>query len=167
MALPNKQTSDTSSQNEEISIHLASDVPNNADSLYFVFPVGLEGLNIEYGTRSAVTQALDAFWLDSLGPAVITFTISGHTGYLAGKYGDGKSAFLRMLNIHRVHQQRLRSTPNSKKALLYFIDKRTGFHCWCFANTMQVSRDHGSPNLYHFTWNFTVAAQLQPQLVGR
>ena len=73
--------SPNSPQNGEISIHLASSTPNRGDSLYFLFPVGIEGLGIEYGTRSAVTQALDAFWLDSLGPSIVSFTISGHTGW--------------------------------------------------------------------------------------
>lgn len=149
------------SQAGDIAIRLAG--TGFGDPYYFVFPVGLEGLSINYGTRNSVTQALDAFWVDSLGPAVVSFTITGHTGYRRQpRLGnlDGRQQFLRMLRIHKEHQARLRAAPNQLSSLLLFADPSSGFIFWCFATNLSITRDRTAATLFHFDWQLTVVKDI-------
>lgn len=149
------------SQAGDIAIRLAG--IGFGDPGYFVFPVGLEGLSISYGTRASVTQALDAFWVDSLGPAVVNFTLVGHTGYRRQpRLGnlDGRGQFLKMLKIHKEHQARMRAAPNQFTSLLLFADPSSGFIFWCFANNLTITRDRGAALLFHFEWQLTVVKDI-------
>jgi len=144
-------------QGGDITIQLSTS--RKGDIFFFTFPVGLEGLGIEYGTRAAVTQALDAVWLDSLGSAIVNMTISGHTGYKdhnTGYIGDGREQFQRMVRIHKEHQRRLKEAPNKFDSLLLFSDPSSGFIFWCFATNLKITRDKSSPILFHFEWDLTV-----------
>jgi len=140
-------------QSGELSIRLGGD-------MYLRFPVGIEAVNVSYGTRAAVTQAFDAFWLDSLGPAIPTFSISGHTGYMDHGYGtgDGKKSFLYLVKMHKEHQRRCKESPNAVTSLLTYTDVGSGFIFLCFATNLRITREKSTPTLFHFEWEFSVVA---------
>jgi hypothetical protein len=157
-------------QSGELSIRLAAGT-QPGDSLYLSFPVGIEGFGVSYPTRATVTQALDGMWLDSLGPGIMNFTISGHTGYKpqhkpsAGD-NDGRQEFFRLVNIHKEHQRRCREAPNQLINLLVYTDVGSGFLFYCFATDLHVTRDKSSPTLFHFEWDLTVVKDQSPFLLG-
>lgn len=137
---------------------------------FIVFPVGIEGMTLDFPNRAVITQAFDGVWADTLGAGIRTMTLSGTTGWRRNKDGlDGRRQLHRLINLHNTHMEYLRLGANDPKYWLFIGDSTIGGGVFqCIANNLKVVRDKARPTMFAFEWQLTVMsfkiapAQLHP-----
>lgn len=125
---------------------------------YIVFPVGIEGMNLDFPNRAVITQAFDAVWVDTLGAGIRTMTLTGTTGWRRIRDGiDGRRQLHRLINLHTRHMELLKGGSNDPKNWLYIGDSTIGGGIYqCIANDLKITRDKSKPTLFTFEWSLTV-----------
>lgn len=115
-------------------------------------PVGPESIDMSYPARVTIVPTLDSHYVDHFGSGIASISISGTTGWGAGRNANGKLLLERMIALYLTYLEAAKRAANPATVRMTFADGFTGrtYQTVPDASGLRVSQHRSSPMLRRY-----------------